>query len=183
MEGRGRQSLRERLPPRAPGGRHPAPPRGGHGRVARGHAARPLHGRRAHRRHAQLRQGRVHQAARPLRRAAGAREEGRARGRLRAVQARATSATSWAPRARSSARRRASSRSSATRFTPLTKSLRPLPEKWHGLTDVEVRYRQRYLDLVVQPGGAGGVPEAHEAGALHPRASSTRATSSRSRRR
>ncbi|MHB8879357.1 MAG: OB-fold nucleic acid binding domain-containing protein, partial [Myxococcaceae bacterium] len=31
----------------------------------------------------------------------------------------------------------------ASRFTPLTKSLRPLPEKWHGLTDTEVRYRQR----------------------------------------
>ena len=30
----------------------------------------------------------------------------------------------------------------------LTKSLRPLPEKWHGLTDVEARYRQRYLDLI-----------------------------------
>src|SRR5512140_2499733 len=36
----------------------------------------------------------------------------------------------------------------ATRFTILTKSMRPLPEKWHGLTDVEQRYRQRYLDLV-----------------------------------
>ncbi len=31
----------------------------------------------------------------------------------------------------------------------LTKSLRPLPEKWHGLQDVELRYRQRYLDLIV----------------------------------
>ncbi|MBK1725942.1 lysine--tRNA ligase [Halorhodospira neutriphila] len=31
----------------------------------------------------------------------------------------------------------------------LTKSLRPLPEKWHGLTDPETRYRQRYLDLIV----------------------------------
>lgn len=31
----------------------------------------------------------------------------------------------------------------------LSKALRPLPEKWHGLTDVETRYRQRYLDLVV----------------------------------
>ncbi|MBK5942363.1 lysine--tRNA ligase [Halorhodospira halophila] len=31
----------------------------------------------------------------------------------------------------------------------LTKSLRPLPEKWHGLTDHEIRYRQRYLDLIV----------------------------------
>ena len=34
---------------------------------------------------------------------------------------------------------------------PLTKSLRPLPEKWHGLVDVEIRYRQRYLDLVANP--------------------------------
>jgi lysyl-tRNA synthetase class 2 len=30
----------------------------------------------------------------------------------------------------------------------LTKSVRPLPEKWHGLTDVEIRYRQRYVDLI-----------------------------------
>ena len=36
-------------------------------------------------------------------------------------------------------------------FTLLSKSLRPLPEKWHGLTDVELRYRQRYLDLIVNP--------------------------------
>ncbi|WP_225072281.1 lysine--tRNA ligase [Desulfuromonas sp. CSMB_57] len=33
----------------------------------------------------------------------------------------------------------------------LTKSLQVLPEKWHGLTDVETRYRQRYLDLMVNP--------------------------------
>lgn len=33
----------------------------------------------------------------------------------------------------------------------LTKSLRPLPEKWHGLTDVETRYRERYVDLIVNP--------------------------------
>ena len=33
-------------------------------------------------------------------------------------------------------------------FTILSKSLRPLPEKWHGLKDVEIRYRQRYLDLI-----------------------------------
>ncbi|MFH2120868.1 MAG: lysine--tRNA ligase [Pseudomonadota bacterium] len=33
----------------------------------------------------------------------------------------------------------------------LAKSLRPLPEKWHGLTDVEIRYRQRHLDLIVNP--------------------------------
>ena len=38
---------------------------------------------------------------------------------------------------------------SALRF--LSKCLLPLPEKWHGLTDVEIRYRQRYLDLIVNP--------------------------------
>lgn len=36
-------------------------------------------------------------------------------------------------------------------FSLLTKSIRPLPEKWHGLRDVEIRYRQRYLDLIVNP--------------------------------
>ncbi|HIE16746.1 MAG TPA: lysine--tRNA ligase, partial [Dehalococcoidia bacterium] len=35
-----------------------------------------------------------------------------------------------------------------TEFTLLSKSLQPLPEKWHGLVDVEKRYRQRYLDLI-----------------------------------
>ncbi len=36
-------------------------------------------------------------------------------------------------------------------ITFLTKDLLPLPEKWHGLTDVELRYRQRYVDLVMNP--------------------------------
>jgi lysyl-tRNA synthetase class 2 len=36
-------------------------------------------------------------------------------------------------------------------ITFLSKDLLPLPEKWHGLTDVELRYRQRYVDLVVNP--------------------------------
>jgi lysyl-tRNA synthetase, class II len=36
-------------------------------------------------------------------------------------------------------------------LTLLAKALRPLPEKWHGLKDVELRYRQRYLDLLVNP--------------------------------
>ncbi|MDR7697258.1 lysine--tRNA ligase [Lactococcus lactis] len=36
----------------------------------------------------------------------------------------------------------------ATRLTHLSKALRPLPEKWHGLTDTETRYRKRYLDLI-----------------------------------
>ena len=38
-----------------------------------------------------------------------------------------------------------------TDFILLTKSLLPLPEKFHGLTDVETRYRQRYVDLIVNP--------------------------------
>ncbi len=37
------------------------------------------------------------------------------------------------------------------RYELLTKSLLPLPDKWHGLKDVETRYRQRYLDLIVNP--------------------------------
>lgn len=37
------------------------------------------------------------------------------------------------------------------RFRLLTKSIRPLPEKWHGLKDIETRYRQRYIDLIVNP--------------------------------
>jgi len=37
------------------------------------------------------------------------------------------------------------------RLTLLAKAVRPLPEKWHGLTDIETRYRQRYLDLAVNP--------------------------------
>ena len=36
-------------------------------------------------------------------------------------------------------------------FRVLTKSLRPLPDKWHGLTDTATRYRQRYVDLIVTP--------------------------------
>lgn len=36
-------------------------------------------------------------------------------------------------------------------FNLLSKSLRPLPEKWHGLKDVDLRYRQRYVDLIVNP--------------------------------
>jgi len=39
----------------------------------------------------------------------------------------------------------------ATTLKLVTKSVRQLPEKWHGLTDVEQRYRQRYVDLIVNP--------------------------------
>jgi lysyl-tRNA synthetase class 2 len=37
------------------------------------------------------------------------------------------------------------------KWSLLAKALRPLPEKWHGLTNVDLRYRQRYLDLIVNP--------------------------------
>ncbi len=40
---------------------------------------------------------------------------------------------------------------SVRQFALLAKSLRPLPEKWHGLTNVDLRYRQRYLDLITNP--------------------------------
>jgi len=39
----------------------------------------------------------------------------------------------------------------ATSFEVLSKSLRPLPDKWHGVADQEIKYRQRYLDLVSNP--------------------------------
>src|SRR5699024_2916611 len=39
-------------------------------------------------------------------------------------------------------------------FVLLTKSLRPLPEKYHGLKDIEKRYRKRYLDLIMNPESA-----------------------------
>ncbi|WLD93493.1 lysine--tRNA ligase [Alkalihalobacillus sp. AL-G] len=39
----------------------------------------------------------------------------------------------------------------ATEFTLLSKSLRPLPDKFHGLKDIEQRYRQRYVDLIMNP--------------------------------
>jgi len=39
-----------------------------------------------------------------------------------------------------------------TGLTILSKSLRPLPDKWHGVQDSETRYRQRYLDLIANPG-------------------------------
>ena len=60
----------------------------------------------------------------------------------------------------------------ASRLHFLAKCLLPLPEKWHGLTDVEIRYRQRYLDLIVNPDSrrvfevrsqrGGGDPRVHD---------------------
>ncbi|KAL6769202.1 TSK2 [Auxenochlorella protothecoides x Auxenochlorella symbiontica] len=39
-----------------------------------------------------------------------------------------------------------------TSWTMLTKAIQPLPDKWHGLADVEARYRRRYVDMIVTPG-------------------------------
>jgi lysyl-tRNA synthetase class 2 len=41
---------------------------------------------------------------------------------------------------------------SVSSFTLLAKSLQPLPEKWHGLSDIDTRYRQRYIDLIANTG-------------------------------
>ena len=39
--------------------------------------------------------------------------------------------------------------SNVSEYRILSKSLRPLPEKYHGLSDIEIKYRQRYLDLMI----------------------------------
>ena len=51
--------------------------------------------------------------------------------------------------------RRANSPSGLPKLTLLSKALLPLPEKWHGLSDVEIRYRQRYLDLIANERARG----------------------------
>ena len=68
---------------------------------------------------------------------------------LRRACSTSTSATSWAPRARCCKTRRGELSLRPTTWQFLSKALRPLPEKFHGLTDVETRYRRRYLDTIV----------------------------------
>ena len=51
----------------------------------------------------------------------------------------------------------------------LAKSLRPLPDKFHGLADMEARYRQRHVDLIVNPESRDTFDQALEAGAVDPR--------------
>ena len=65
----------------------------------------------------------------------------------------------------------------------LSKDLLPLPEKWHGLTDVELRYRQRYVDLVDESRSAGSIRETHEDYQVDGKDSSTRADLLKSRPR
>ena len=62
-----------------------------------------------------------------------------------------TSATSSVCAAISSEPKQANYRSTPRSFSFLSKILLALPEKWHGLEDVETRYRQRYLDLIANP--------------------------------
>ena len=57
----------------------------------------------------------------------------------------------------------------ASRLHFLAKCLLPLPEKWHGLTDVEIRYRQRYLDLIVNPDSRRVFEARSRVVAAHPR--------------
>ena len=78
-------------------------------------------------------------------------ERGDARATTTRGSTTSTSATSSRPRGRSRRASAASCRSSRARLRLVTKAYRPLPEKWHGLTDVELRYRQRYVDLVANP--------------------------------
>ena len=88
-----------------------------------------------------LRTHRAHPGLLPQRHAAGA--------RVGAVQEPRRRRLDLRRRAPCSARRRTSCRSRPTHIDFLVKALRPLPSKWHGLTDVEQRYRQRYVDLIV----------------------------------
>ena len=72
--------------------------------------------------------------------------------------------------------------SAAPSLTFLAKCHLPLPEKWHGLSDVETRYRQRYLDLIVNPDARHGVRHSREGRLGRPRFLDAR-DSSKSRRR
>ena len=94
-------------------------------------------------------QGRVRRPRRPLRADPAARRGSTCSARRpSSACARSTSATSWAPTARSSARAPGELTVSLDGVTLLAKSLRPPPEKHHGLTDTETRFRRRELDLM-----------------------------------
>ena len=129
-------------------------------------------------------QGRLPRPRRPL----GADAAPRARGPPRRRSGwrgccRSTSATSSAPTAPSSAPGAASCRSSLRDFTVLAKTLRPPPEKHHGLADVETRFRFRELDLMSNEEARGALRSRARASSPRCAASSTRRASSRSRRR
>ena len=120
-------------------------------RRARGLARRDGHGR-AHRQHPQLRQGRFLVLSDGRSRIqVYVRQDALVRARLSAVEAARLRRSDRRRRATCSAPRPTSCRSGRRRSQFLAKCFLPLPEKWHGLQDVEIRYRQRYLDLIVNP--------------------------------
>ena len=159
--------------------------------LRRAHARRARGGedsgddQRPHSRHPIVRQGELSRDFRRAQDHSGLRPAGlRAGARLSRSSSCSTSATSSASRASCSARRRTSSRSRRRACTSSAKCLVPLPEKWHGLTDVEIRYRQRYLDLIVNPDARRRVrSRAAACMAAHPRVHDRRAAFSKSRRR
>ena len=71
----------------------------------------------------------------------------------------------------------------ASRLEFLAKCFLPLPEKWHGLQDVEIRYRQRYVDLIANPEVRRRLRARSRTSCARSATSSTGAASSRSRRR
>ena len=71
----------------------------------------------------------------------------------------------------------------AKELTFLSKALLPPPEKWHGLSDVEIRYRQRYVDLIANPEVRAAFRGAQPRWSRRSGASWTSAATSRSRRR
>ena len=79
--------------------------------------------------------------------------------------------------------RAASSRCAATGWTLLAKSLRPPPDKFHGVKDTELRYRHRELDLIANPEARELFRKRGADDRRDPRAGSTTRASSRSRRR
>ena len=109
---------------------------------------RPRPGRRAADRPPRPRQGLVPRPARRDRRDPGPGEARRAGRRATRGCWRSTSATSSASTGSSSPASAASSACGPTRGSCSSKSLRPPPEKFHGLEDVETRYRKRELDLI-----------------------------------
>ncbi len=70
-----------------------------------------------------------------------------------------------------------------TSFELLSKALRPLPDKWKGLADVDARYRQRYVDLTVNPDARRVFEVRFAARRRHPPGAAPTAATSRSRPR
>ena len=132
----------------------------------------------------QLRQGELPGALRRPRAHPGLHPAGRAAGaRLPDLQAARFRRLSSASKGVCSARKTNELTIWASRLQFLAKCLLPLPEKWHGLTDVEIRYRQRYLDLIVNPDARRGVRDAQPGARGAPRVHGRRAATSKSRRR